>query len=55
MNSYKTVRQDGISEYTEKKSRFISYVYPVSAESDQSLKNCEKSIMTQLMLFLHTK
>lgn len=41
MNSYKTVRQDGISEYTEKKSRFISYVYPVSAESD-ALSKLEK-------------
>lgn len=41
MNSYKTVRQDGISEYTEKKSRFISYVYPVSAESD-ALSRLEK-------------
>lgn len=41
MNSYKTVKQDGISEYTEKKSRFISYVYPVSAESD-ALSKLEK-------------
>ena len=34
MNSYKTVKQDGISEFIEKKSRFISYVYPVQAESE---------------------
>lgn len=34
MNSYKTVRQSGKSEYTEKKSRFISLVYNVSSEGE---------------------
>ena len=33
MNSYKTVKNDGITEYTEKKSRFISYVFPVKSET----------------------
>lgn len=38
MNSYKTVEKDGITEYTEKKSRFISYVYPVKTEPQVSEK-----------------
>ena len=34
MNSYKTVLKDGISEFIEKKSRFISYVYPMTDEAE---------------------
>jgi len=34
MNSYKTVKTDGISEFIERKSRFISYVYPMKNEAE---------------------
>ena len=41
MNSYKTVLKDGISEFIEKKSRFISYVYPMT-EEDEIQKKLEE-------------
>lgn len=34
MAEYKTMRKDSSDEFTEKKSRFIGYVRPVSSESD---------------------
>ena len=34
MKSYKTVKQPAEAEFIEKKSRFISFVYPISAENE---------------------
>lgn len=34
MNSYKTLKSDGISEFTEKKSKFIAYAYPMKSEAE---------------------
>lgn len=36
MNSYKTLKSDGISEFVEKKSKFIAYAYPMKSEAEVS-------------------
>jgi putative IMPACT (imprinted ancient) family translation regulator len=53
----RTVMKAGYGEYEEKRSRFLSFVFPVSAENDavgilNDLK--KKSIGMQIITAMHT-